>query len=541
MKKKLFSIFQFLIIFAGLGIYWGYSFKKKQPLIHIVSDSRSNLKYDIQYLSKDKIRFNNDIKVLLSEVHDALKVDLVQSDIYNFNQHDCTPYFLKYPYTSQILRVYKDVYFHSNGLYDPTLEFFLKKIRDKYSIIQTKDFEKTKYQNLFLESKPFIDFDYIMVNNNRLKKLKNDVCLNLDHIIRACQAKNLSDFFKSKSIKNFYFIMNHEIVTSGFRDGKKKNWRIVYSVPVKVKNKKIENTEDENSSDTYETKNKNVKIIFSLQNKSISVFNNTESLPSLENFYVSDLIEFEKCEEEMKLYIKQCAFVFYKHPVIKENRSFYKFLLSRAKPENQNLLYQAFDRLKKKSKDHFKTFVWTTDQCVYQPFANYSNEDLIQFLNTQSFKKKLKVQRDEKEVELIKKLRIEMKRVFLDFFKSEDYKKNLFANYKTKSIHKDNDKRFSDIKFEKSKNVLIDPHNGEIFSPKYICGFVISDNPILSKCLSLSCSMNDFSNANEIFEKFKNHQCDYFVLYQDEEKNLYYKSSKQLKVKIDNYRYLISL
>ena len=540
MKKKLFSIFQFLIIFAGLGIYWGYSFKKKQPLIHIVSDSRSNLKYDIQYLSKDKIHFNNDIKVLLSEVHDALKVDLVQSDIYNFNQHDCTPYFLKYPYTSQILRVYKDVYFHSNGLYDPTLEFFLKKIRDKYSIIQTKDLEKTKYQNLFLESKPFIDFDYIMVNDNRLKKLKNDVCLNLDHIIRACQAKNLSDFFKSKSINDFYFILNHEIVTSGFRDGKKKNWRIVYSVPVEVKNKKIENTDDENSS-TYKTKNKNVKIIFSLQNKSLSVFNNTESLPSLENFYVSDLIEFEKCEEEMKLYIKQCAFVFYKQPAIKENRSFYKFLLSRAKPENQNLLYQAFDRLKKKSTDHFNTFVWTTDQCVYQPFANYSNEDLIQFLNSQSFKKKLKVQRDEKEVELIKKLRIEMKRVFLDFFKSEDYKKNLFANYKTKSIHKDNDKRFSDIKFEKSKNVLIDPHSGEIFSPKYICGFVISDNPILSKCLSLLCSMNDFSNANEIFEKFKNHQCDYFVLYQDEEKNLYYKSSKQLKVKIDNYRYLISL
>lgn len=108
----------------------------------------------------------------------------------------------------------------------------MKKIRDKDSIIQTKDLEKTKYQNLFLESKPFIDFDYIMVNDNRLKKLKNDVCLNLDHIIRACQAKNLSDFFKSKSINNFYFILNHEIVTSGFRDGKKKIGKLYILFPL---------------------------------------------------------------------------------------------------------------------------------------------------------------------------------------------------------------------------------------------------------------------------------------------------------------------
>ena len=54
-------------------------------------------------------------------------------------------------------------------------------------------------------------------------------------------------------------------------------------------------------------------------------------------------------------------------------------------------------------------------------------------------------------------------------------------------------------------------------------------------------NMNNFSNANEVFKILNKHQCEYFVLYQDEDKKLQYKSSKQLKVKIDNHRYIISL
>ncbi|MDR2402094.1 MAG: hypothetical protein LBD32_01335 [Cytophagales bacterium] len=541
MKKKLISFLQFLMIFAGIGVYFWNKIKKKHSFVHIVSEPHSILKYDIQYLSKDKIRFNNEIKILLSEIHDALKVDLVQSDIYNFNKHDCTPYLFKFPYAFQILRIYKDVFFHSDGLCDPTLEFFLKKIRDKDIIIHEKNFEKTKYQNLFWESKPFIGFDYIMINNNRLKKLKSEVRLNLDQLIRSCQAKNLSDLLKSKSINDFYFVLNHEIVTNGYRDGKKKYWKAVYSVPVKITNKKLENIDDpEGQEVAYKTKK--VEIIFLLKDKSISVLNNTEALPSLENFYVEDLEEFKKCEEEMKLYIKQCNFVFYKHQLPKNKaKPFYKFLTSKSDLKNK-ILFDQFFKLKKKDKHPFLNFVWTTDRYEYQPFANYSTEDLIEFLHTQSFEKKIKVQKNLEDIKLMENLELEMKIFFDNFLNSDEYKNNLYKKYEIETGKEESDdKKFSNIQLKSSKNVLINHQDGEIFYPNYVCGFVISDNPILSKCLSLACSMNDFFSANEIFEKFKNHQCEYFVLYRDEEKNLTYRCSKQLKVKIDNYRYSISL
>jgi hypothetical protein len=130
----------------------------------------------------------------------------------------------------------------------------------------------------------------------------------------------------------------------------------------------------------------------------------------------------------------------------------------------------------------------------------------------------------------------------LSFVLSDKYKKYLRQNYiqegeavRIKKLELKN------INIDRSKNILINPLDGGLVIPQFICSFVISDNPILSKCLSLSCNMNNFSNADEVFKILNKHQCEYFVLYQDEDKKLQYKSSKQLKVKIDNHRYIISL
>ncbi len=618
MKKIVVSGIQFLLVAGVIGVYVISNLNKKHPLTHLVSEQKSILEYDIQYLKKDKSRLHNKIKVLLTDIHDSLKSDLAKSDIYNFNNQDCTPYLLKFPYAYQILRVYKDVYFYSNGLYDPTLECFLKKIRDKDSIIQTKNLEDTNYKNLFEKSKPYIGLDYVMVNSNRLKKLKEGVCLNLDSLIRACQAKNLSEFLKSQSINNFYFILNNEIVTNGFRDGKEKLWNVVYSVPI----------------ETYDEENhvhkKNVKIVFKVKDKSIAAFNNTNEASSLENFYVDDLKEFEKCEEEMRLFIKQCKFVFYKNPPKKNTLTpLEKILLPKLTKENKSLFQQALkkrkeskeiqqnnfnwekeglvalkkdifidylsslkkhisvlqdersrnsfcDALKKKKFIHVYDFCGHVDNCVFKFLFDV---DWEKFLQVQNLNEKIKVTEWQGKSDEIKRLREEIGDICVNFFYSEEvrenfkvksvedkvekkeeklwdvlddfalkfilskkYKKYLRQNY-VKEIDDNGIKKreFNNLHIDISKNILINPVDGGIVVPKFICSFVISDNPILSKSLSLSCNMNNFVNADEVFKNLNQHQCEYFVLYQDEDKKLQYKSSKQLKVKIDNYRYSISL
>ena len=624
MKKIVISGVQFLLFSGVIGFYVISNFNKKHPLAHFVSEPKSILKYDIQYLKKDKFRLHNKIKILLTDIHDSLKSDLAQSDIYNFNNQDCTPYLLKFPYAYQILRVYKDVYFYSNGLYDPTLECFLKKIRDKDSIIQTKNLEDTNYKNLFEKSKPYIGLDYVMVNSNRLKKLKEGVCLNLDSLIRACQAKNLSEFLKSQSIKNFYFILNNEIVTNGFRDGKGKLWNVVYSVPIEV-------CDEENH-----VHNKKVKVVFKVKDKSISAFNNTNEASSLENFYVDDLKEFEKCEEEMRLFIKQCKFVFYKNPPKKNTLTpLEKILLPKLTKKNKSLFQKTLKERNKRKKAQKKNFNWGKEglvllkkdvfekfleeqgkditvlkkeesrnsfcdilkqkkliqiydlcgnvcSCVFQFLSNYSDADWEKFLREQSLNKKIKVYVGPGKSDEIKKLRERIGGLCVDFLKSEEVVQSLRENCKVDVIEEvelkeerkedvlddfalnfvlsDKYKKYlrqnyvqegeagrikklelKNINIDRSKNILINPLDGGLVVPKFICSFVISDNPILSKCLSLSCNMNNFSNANEVFKILNKHQCEYFVLYQDEDKKLQYKSSKQLKVKIDNHRYIISL
>lgn len=541
MKNKIIPFVQFLIISAIIGGYVFSNYRKKYPIVHLVSEEKSNLKYDIQFFSHDKVFSNNKIEVLLSDVYESLKVDNVQSDIYRFNEHDCTAYFLKSPYAFQVLQIYKDVFFHSKGLYDPTLEVFLRKIRDKDSIIKTKDLKNTKYKNLFLASKPFIGFDYVMVNHNRLKKLKPGICLNLDPLIYACQAKNLSDLLKANSIDNFYFILNHEIVTSGFRDGRKKFWNVVYSTPVEINSSSNDADEDNKEENVSKVENKIIKVIFQLNDKAISVLNNNEELSSLENFYIDDLKEFETCEAEMKHYIKQCKFVFYKNNV-KKNKglSLKEIVLSKIDDKNKKL-YSHFFREEYENVKVRLNNIWVTNMFIYEPFANYSTSTLCDVLNTCSLEKKIEFYNEEENNEELKKIRSDINNISLNFLVSEEYKKRLYTVLSPKNSFGKNKIKFADIRFEKSKNVLINPNTGDILYPKYICGFVISDNAILSRCLSLSCSMNNFARANAIFDNFKKHQCDYFVLYQDEDKNLRYKSSKQLKVKIDNYRYLISL
>lgn len=652
MKKIIISVVQFLLVAAGFGVYVYINLNKKYPLAHLTSEPKSVLKYDIQYLKENKNRLNNNIKVLLTDIHESLKSDLAQSDIYNFNKQDCTPYLLKYPYAYQVLHVYKDVYFYSNGLYDPTLEVFFKKIRDN-SIIQMKNLADTDYKKLFLKSKPYVGFDYVMVNSNRLKKLKPGVCLNLDSCIRACQAKNLSEFFKSQSIKNFYFILNREIVTNGFRDGKKKLWNVVYSVPVQ--------TYDEENH----VHNKKVKVVFNLKDKSISAFNNTKEVSSLENFYVEDLQEFEKCAEEMRSYIKQCKFVFYKNSPQKNTiNSLEKILIPKLTKENRNLFQKALKERKDRKKRLVKSFCWAkegravkdvdvlekflnsqkkidvlrdddsrnafynvlkkkkiievsdfdnkVDNCVFKLYTTFLDSEEQKFLQEQSLKTKLKVyvlnkswQDKIKKVEWRKdifntgikvyktggkseeegRLKREVNALLVEFLKSDEMVKSCRENYQMekiveKKVEKKKEEKFEedaidkfclnfvlsesymkglrknyemderemnkkmelkDIQIDDSKRILINPMDGGLTVSKFICGFVISDNPILSKCLSLSCNINNFATADEIFKNFKNHQCEYFVLYQDEEKKLQYRSSKQLKVKIDNYRYTISL
>ncbi len=528
MKKKNFLV-QFGIFASFLGWY-AFKFYKKSALMSVSSEKNSPTQYKIHYLSKDRVNFKEEIRQLTDEIYECLRSDIPTSDIFKFNKHDTTPYILKTPYVHQILDVYKNVFFHSGGLYDPTLEYFLKKIKDRNEILSLKNKSTFKYQNLFWESLPFIGLDYVMTNPNRLKKLKREVCLKLDNTIPSCQNKNIAAFFQENDIKNFRSVFKNDAIVRGFSDPKAKtNWKVTYRFPLEVMDEGAKNPSIQN-----------IKIVFSLTNKAIALINNAGD-NYLENSYADDLKQFKSLTEERLSLQKRSKFIFFKH-VQKTTPK-----LELVTPEVLALQEKLVEV--KRDKRLLLKLDWETENYVYAPFKNYSVEKLSEALKEKVLEKvnlrkyyqsaRAKMERDNLKEKLTK--------IFNGIIEEEKYKDlvhTVFVVDKEEQEEKPDEARRTQLKeviLKKRQNIFIDHHDGRIFTPDFVCAFVLSDDPILSKSLALSLTMNNFKNASELLEKFKDHQCSYFVLYQDEEENLRYKCSSELKVAIDNHKYFISL
>ena len=115
--------------------------------------------------------------------------------------------------------------------------------------------------------------------------------------------------------------------------------------------------------------------------------------------------------------------------------------------------------------------------------------------------------------------------------------KNINKNIKKQYALPENNKK---EKFYDIKNYFINARTRKSTEQKIFLGVVFADNNILAKALVGTFIIDNFENANDIINKLRYYDCQYFVLFIDEDGNFNYENSTNLKVKKIENNYEIS-
>lgn len=164
----------------------------------------------------------------------------------------------------------------------------------------------------------------------------------------------------------------------------------------------------------------------------------------------------------------------------------------------------------------------------------------LDLLNAISLKFKILKARQKEQ----NKKNINNKKVF--FLKMKNIKNKAISIVEGKNINKNIKKQYAlpeDNKKEKFydiKNYFVNARTRKSTEQKFFLGVVFADNNILAKALAGAFIIDNFENANDIINKLRYYDCQYFVLFIDEDGNFNYENSTNLKVKKIENNYEIS-
>ena len=166
--------------------------------------------------------------------------------------------------------------------------------------------------------------------------------------------------------------------------------------------------------------------------------------------------------------------------------------------------------------------------------------DSLDLLNAIALKFKILKARQKEQ----NKTNINNEKVF--FLKIKNIKNKAISIVEGKNINKNIKKQYAlpeDNKKEKCydiKNYFVNARTKRSTEQKFFLGIVFADNNILAKALAGSFIIDNFENANDIINNLRYHDCQYFVLFMDENGIFNYENSTKLKVKIIDNNYEIS-
>lgn len=180
--------------------------------------------YFITYLSNLTLNNQQEIETLVNDIEEALDYHALASEVNLFNHHyDSEPFYYHTSYLYPILTKSKEVYHKTQGAFDPTIAPYIS-LWQGYNKIGSEPSEADIWA-----ISPFVSLDYIVVNETRVKKLKEAVTLNMNNLITSFQADAIANWLQQKRIKNFCIQLEDAVVAQGI-PSKKKPWRIVKTI-----------------------------------------------------------------------------------------------------------------------------------------------------------------------------------------------------------------------------------------------------------------------------------------------------------------------
>ncbi len=174
--------------------------------------------YCIQYLGRWGRNYQEEIDALLVSLEQALASYLPDSELSTFNEYNCSEFYFKSPLFYPVLAKSKEVYRSTQGAFDPTI-LPLVNAWERGAIDATPNSQEIS------ELQQYVSFDYVVANEQRAKKLKEGVKLDLNGIVKGYVVDVIANYLKARGIKHMLVELGKERMVYGKRN-KRKHWEI---------------------------------------------------------------------------------------------------------------------------------------------------------------------------------------------------------------------------------------------------------------------------------------------------------------------------
>eukprot|EP01132_Coremiostelium_polycephalum_P003014 gene3014-3765_t len=222
----------YLIIGAGLilllSIITLVSIRKNKLYDVVFQGKWGDSSYHISYRVKEGINYQKEVDDLLGGMFQALAGHDEQSALSAFNRHDCTSFPIdSMDYLYDILAHSKSLYHATQGAFDPTI-VPLTTLWKNHLLQGTLPSE-----NELREVQSYVGLDYIVMNPQRIKKLKENVTIDLREVLASYGVDLVTNFLQAKKVPHFCVMVGSTGTVQG-TDRHHRPWQVIHTVaPVK--------------------------------------------------------------------------------------------------------------------------------------------------------------------------------------------------------------------------------------------------------------------------------------------------------------------
>ena len=183
--------------------------------------------YKIYYQAGQGANYQEEVDSLLAAVEQVLAMDQPDSELSQFNAYDCQAFHFKTPHLYPVLAKSKEVYNHTAGAFDPTVAPLVNAWKGR----PNQAFQPSNIPINALHG--YVSLDYIVVNEKRVKRLKEGVKLDLNGLAPGYGADVVASFLKQKGINDLLVTLGDEVVAYG-KLAQGKPWQVSVAIPTEA-------------------------------------------------------------------------------------------------------------------------------------------------------------------------------------------------------------------------------------------------------------------------------------------------------------------
>jgi thiamine biosynthesis lipoprotein len=192
---------------------------RSRPRLVTLQGYAMNKLYSIQYWGKQANDYQPAIDSLLTELAQAVALDDKDSEVRRFNQYDCQAFPLETPFLYPLLEKSKEVYNCTKGAFDPTIAPLVDLWKKQLAVHEEPSENEI---DALLE---YVSLDYVVVNKNRIKRLKEGVKIDVGGLVHGYAVDTVAGFLKYQGVKDLLVKIGDEAIAYG-KQAKNKDWQV---------------------------------------------------------------------------------------------------------------------------------------------------------------------------------------------------------------------------------------------------------------------------------------------------------------------------